>query len=173
MLWPYPLLARRDDAVGIHRILQTLAQFHQRIVIPVIRPRYLVHEFEMRAIFAVTRCRGILDQVFEQGMCVFLDFLIMLVEHKRVDVMHLAPTDDEHAHVVETEFRRAISHHDVLLERVVTGGGRDWREVDMATTANPVDETEFTKRGNARHGATSTSSGSGRSSGKKKRAPGT
>src|SRR4051812_16251349 len=63
---PDSLLAWRKNAIGIERVFHQLIQLQHCAVVPAIGLRNLIHERDVRAVFAVACRSGLVDQNPEQ-----------------------------------------------------------------------------------------------------------
>ena len=93
-LWPNSTSSGCHDSIGIQSILQTLIEFQQCIVIPIVRVHDLILHDKMGPVLAVAEFSSIRDQIAEE--CVGAAFAVWIapVVNDRRDVVHLAHADN-------------------------------------------------------------------------------
>ena len=128
---PNAILARRQDALGIERILDRLIQLHLRIIVKVVRVGDLVHEREVRAVLAPALVRSVGDEGLDEAVGAAFGVRVLAVEDEADDVVHLAHADDEGADEVETELVAAALREGVLQVGVGPGDFGDRGEEEV------------------------------------------
>ena len=128
---PNAILAWRQNALGIQRVLDRLVQLHLRIVVEAVRVGDLVHECEVRAVLAPALVRGVGDEGPDKAVGAALRVRVRAVEDEADDVVHLAHADDEGADEVEAELAAAALGEGVLEVGVGTGNFGDRGEEEV------------------------------------------
>src|SRR5260370_37679601 len=115
MLGPDPLLARRENAVGIERVFDLFIETEQGVIVPVVRSRNVVHQCQVRTVLAVTGGCGVSYQHLAQVEDILALLRCRSVEDHERNVVHLAPPDDKGAQIIQAVLVATVAHHGVLL----------------------------------------------------------
>lgn len=97
----------------------------------------------MRPILAPAERRALGDEFADELLRPLPLLRVLAVEHDLDDVMHLAETDGEGAHVVEAGLLAALLGEVELLERVVAVDLADGGEGDVGAVGEPVDPSQL------------------------------
>ena len=130
-LRPNAIFPRRQDPLWIERILNRLIELHLRIVVEVIRVGNLVHEREVRAVFAPALLGGVVDERLDELVGAAFGVGVFAVEDEADDVVHFAHADNEGADEVEAELAAAAFGDGVLEVGVGAGDFGDGREEEV------------------------------------------
>lgn len=135
---PNAILPRRQNPLGVQRVLNRLIKLHLGVPVKVIRPRDLVHQRQMRSILAPPFRRCVVDQRRDERVRPRPRGRVFAVKDEADDMVHLAHADAERAEEIEAGLLAAGTGEGVLGCGVISRHLRNGREEEVGTVGEPV-----------------------------------